>query len=193
MWNAFVERVDKDTVSMNNHVDHHHVLLDNNLKFQQKAEELIGRYESQLEQMEVLLVKKSNYIELLETNLTTLMSRVDMMEDRLCHCGDREVPQEVQEDNARSDLSYIMQEYYTPPVTTMRMVKGPPAIVPVGHLKVTLSRFNEEVWDGDVELGSVAEQMAEVVLEANEEEESSVGEDIEEFIHPVRGCVPISL
>ena len=96
-------------------------------------------------------------------------------------------------DNARSDLSYIMQEYYTPPVTTMRMIKGPPAIVPVGHLKVTLSRFNEEVWDGDVELGSVAEQMAEVVLEENEEEESSVGEDIEEFIHPVRGCVPISL
>ena len=74
---------------------------------------------------------------------------------------------------------------------TMRMIKGLPAIVPVRDLEVTLGGF-KEVWDGDMELGSVAEQMVEVVLEENEEE-SSAGEDIEEFIHPVSRCVPISL
>ena len=36
-----------------------------------------------------------------------------------------------------------------------------------------------------MESGSVAAQMAEAVLEENEEEESSAGEDIEEFIQPV--------
>ena len=74
---------------------------------------------------------------------------------------------------------------------TMRIIKGPPAIVPVGDLEVTLGGF-EEVRDGDVELGLVTEQMAEAVLEENVEE-SSAGEDIKEFIHPVGGCVPISL
>ena len=53
-----------------------------------------------------------------------------------CHCRDREVPQEVQEDGAQSELLYITQEYYTP-VTTMRMIEGPPAIIPVGDLEVT--------------------------------------------------------
>ena len=43
-----------------------------------------------------------------------------------------------------------------------------------------------------MELGSVTEQMAEAMLEENEEE-SSAGEDIEEFICPVGRCVPISL
>ena len=65
------------------------------------------------------------------------------------------------------------------------MIKGLLAIVPVGDLEITHSGFDEEVRDGDIESGSVAEQMAEAVLEENEEEESSVGEDIEEFIRPV--------
>ena len=43
-----------------------------------------------------------------------------------------------------------------------------------------------------MELGSVTEQMAEAMLEENEEE-SSTGEEIEEFIRPVGRCVPISL
>ena len=46
MWNTFVERVDKDTLLMNNHIDRHCTLLDNNLKFRQKAEELISRHKS---------------------------------------------------------------------------------------------------------------------------------------------------
>ena len=75
-------------MSMNNCVDHHHALLDNNLKFRHKAEELIRRYESRFEPMEMLLVKKSNYIKLLKMNLATLTSRIDMLEDKLCHCGD---------------------------------------------------------------------------------------------------------
>ena len=75
---------------------------------------------------------------------------------------------------------------------TMRMIKGPLAIIPVGDLEVTRGGFNEEVQDGNVELGSVTEQMAEAMLEENEEE-SSAGEDIEEFIRPVGRCVPISL
>ena len=64
----------------------------------------------------------------------------------------------------------------------MRIIKGPPAIILVGDLEVNLGGFNEEVQDSDVESGSVTEQMAEAVLEENEEEESSAGEDIEEFI-----------
>ena len=69
MWNTFVERVDKDTMSMNNRVDHHCALLDDFLKFQSKAKELIGRYESCFEHMEASLVEKSQYIKMLETNL----------------------------------------------------------------------------------------------------------------------------
>ena len=33
MWNVFVERVDEDTMSMNNHMDRHCVLLDDFLQF----------------------------------------------------------------------------------------------------------------------------------------------------------------
>ena len=73
------------------------------------------------------------------------------------------------------------------------MIEGLPAIVLVGDLEVTLGRFNKEVWDSDMESGSVTEQIVEAVLEENEEEESSTGEDIKEFIHLVGGCVPISL
>ena len=43
-----------------------------------------------------------------------------------------------------------------------------------------------------MELGSVTEQMAEAMLEENEEE-SSAGEDIEEFIHLVGGGGPLPL
>ena len=85
-----------------------------------------------------------------------------------------------------------MQEYYTPLVTTMRMIEGPLAIVLVGDLEVTLGGFDKEVWDGNVELELVTEQMAEAVLEENEEEASSAGEDIEEFMCPVGRGVPIS-
>ena len=52
----------------------------------------------------------------------------------------------------------------------MRLIKGPPAIIPVGDLEVTLGGFDEEVRDGNVESGSIAEQVAEAVLEENEEE-----------------------
>ena len=73
--------------------------------------------------MEAIIVEKSNYIESLEINLATLMLRVNMMENQLYHCRDREVPQEVPEDDAGLELSYIMQEYYTPPVTMTRIIK----------------------------------------------------------------------
>ena len=147
MWNTFVERVDEDTMSMNNRVDQHHALLDNFLKFCRNTEELIGRYKSHFEHMEAALVEKSQYIEMLETNLAILTLRVNTMEDRLCHCGDWEVPQEVQEDDAQSELSYVTQEYHTPPMTTMRIIEGPLAIVPVGDLEVTQGGFDKEVRD----------------------------------------------
>ena len=94
----------------------------------------------------------------------TLTLRVDAMEDCLCHCGDREVSQEIQEDDARLELSYITQEYDTLPVTMMRMIEGLLAIIPVGDLEVTCGEFDEEVQDGDMELESVTAQMAEVAL-----------------------------
>ena len=82
-------------MSINNRMDQHRALLDDFLKFCHNAEEFIGRYESRFEHMEASLVEKSQYIEMLESNLATLTSRVNVMEDQLCHCRDWEVPQEV--------------------------------------------------------------------------------------------------
>ena len=78
-------------------------------------------------------------------------------------------------------------------MTTMKMIEGPPAIVPVGDLEVTCGGFDEEAQDGDVESRLVAAQMAEMVLEENEEEESSTREDIEEFICLVGRGSPLPL
>ena len=75
----------------------------------------------------------------------------------------------------------------------MRVIEGPLAIVLVGNLEITQGGFDKDVRDGDVESGLVAAQMAEAVLEENEEEESSAGEDIEEFIHLVGGGGPLPL
>ena len=60
----------------------------------------------------------------------------------------------------------------------MRVIEGPLAIVLVGNLEITRGGFDKDVRDGDVESGLVAVQMAEAVLEENEEEESSAGEEI---------------
>ena len=42
MWNPFVDRVDADLETLNGQSNHHRQLLDNNLKWQCRAEELAG-------------------------------------------------------------------------------------------------------------------------------------------------------
>lgn len=98
MWNTFVECMDADLETMNGQVDYHHQLLDNNLHFQLKAKELIGRYKSRFEVMEEALVEKLIHIELLEISLAELTSRVKVMEGKLCRCNEEESSQEVQEE-----------------------------------------------------------------------------------------------
>ena len=47
---------------MNTHVDHHQVLLDDNLQFCKKAKELIRRYKTCFEVMEEVLVERLTYV-----------------------------------------------------------------------------------------------------------------------------------
>jgi len=71
-----------------------------------------------------------------------------------------------------SDLEYASESEYYTPVMTCRMIEGPLPIVPVGELEVHLMEFGT--------LEEVAMSTMEGVLE--EEEESSEGKDVEEFI-----------
>jgi len=98
-------------------------------------------------------------------------------------CNDVQVEEVAEEeDDPTSELSYESQ-YFTPAAIAGLIEDVPYWLVPVGDLEVTPSGFEEEVRDGDVEPESVASQVAEQVL--REEEESSDGTDIEQFMYPV--------
>ena len=62
------------------------------------------------------------------------------------------------------------------------MIEDVPRLIPIGEVKVTPGGF-DDVRDGDVEPDSVASQVAEQVLQ--EEEEESEGTDVEQFMYPV--------
>jgi len=142
------------------------------------VEELAGRHKQKITGLEEELENKSAYIESVEIALVELSSRVDAMEGKLCCC--HEVQVEV-EDDPLSELSYE-EEYFTPTIRIAGMIEDVPHLILIGEVKVTPGRF-DEVRDGDVELESVASSVAEQALQ--EEEESSEGTDIEQFMYPV--------
>ena len=75
---------------------------------------------------------------------------------------------------AEEELEYTSEsEYYTPPVASWLMIEGPIPIIPIGELEIHRVGFGT--------LEEVATSVAEEVLE----EESSEGEDVEEFVAPV--------
>ena len=74
-----------------------------------------------------------------------------------------------EEDDPTSELSYESQ-YFTPVAIAGLIEDVPHRLVPVGDLEVTPGGFGEEVRDGDVELDSVASQVAEQVLQENEDD-----------------------
>jgi len=118
------------------------------------------------------------YIESIEITLVELSSRVDVMEGKLCRCHVVQVEVEV---DPSSELSYE-EEYFTPMIRIAGMIEDVPRLIPIGEVKVTLGGF-DDVRDGDMEPDSVALQVAEQVLQ--EEEELSEGTNIEQFMHPV--------
>ena len=114
MWNAFIERVDADSIALDKRTKRHRQLLDDNLKWQRKAEEIAGRHEQRIEDLERNLKEKAIYINNIECALATLTSRMDTMEGKVCQCNEVQVEEEVEEeDDPTSELSYESQ-YFTP-------------------------------------------------------------------------------
>jgi len=159
-------------------MDRHRTLLEDNLQWRRKAEELAGRHEQRIESLERELENKMAYVEAVEMALVKLSSRVDEMEGKLCRCGQAE-PMEEESPVAEEELEYASEsEYHTPPVASQLMIEGPIPIVPVGELEIHRGGFGT--------LEEVATSVAEEVLEEEKEEESSEGEDVEAFVLPVR-------
>jgi len=66
MWDAFIERVDADSIALDEHTKHHQQLLDDNLRWQHKAEEMAGRHEQRINDLEKNLEGKEIYINNME-------------------------------------------------------------------------------------------------------------------------------
>jgi len=110
MWDTFIERVDADSVALDERTKHHRQLLDDNLRWQRKAEEVAGHHEQWIENLERNLEEKEVYINNLECAVVTLSSRIDAMEDKVCRCNEVQVEEEVmEEDDPTSELSYKSQ------------------------------------------------------------------------------------
>jgi len=158
-------------------MDHHRSLLEDNLQWRRKAEELAGRHEQRIESLERELENKTAYIEAVEIALAELSSRVDGMEGKLCRCGQVE-PMQEEPPVTEEELEYASEsEYHTPPVVSRLMIEEPIPIIPIRELEIHRGGFRT--------MEEVATSVAEGVLEEEKEEESSEGEDIEEFIAPV--------
>ena len=91
MWNPFVKRVDADSETLNGWSNRHRELLDNNLKWQHQAEELAGRHEQRITDLEKNLEEKEVYISNIECMLANLSRRVNEMEGKLCQCHEEDV------------------------------------------------------------------------------------------------------
>ena len=180
MWNPFVDRVDADSETLNGQSNCHRQLLDDNLKWQRKAEELAGRHEQKISELEKDLEEKEVYISNIECMLADLSRRVSEMEYKLCQCReevDVEVA-EVEDDNdPTSELSYETV-YHTPVAIAGLLEDVPNRLVPIGDLEITRGGFEEEIRDGDEDsdqrLESVASQVAERVLEEEDKNDKQV-------------------
>ena len=215
MWNPFIDRVDADLETLNGLFNRHRQLLDNNLKWQRRGEELAGRHEQRISELEKNLEEKEVYISNIECMLADLSGRVNKMEGKLCRCHkeDVKVAEVEDDDDPTSELSY-KTVYHTPVAIAGLLEDVPHQLVPIGDLEITRGGFEEEVRDGDEDsdqrLESVASQVVERVLEEDEnnkqvacvshdwlsheltlafqirsDEESSDGTDIEHYMHPV--------
>ena len=186
MWNTFIERVDADSIALDERTKRHRQLLDDNLNWQRRAEEMAGRHKQWIDNLERNLEEKEVYINNLECAVATLTSRMDAMEDKVCRCNEVQVEEVIkEEDDLTSELSYESQ-YFTPVAIAGLIEDVPHRLIPIGNVEVTSGGFEEEMRDGDEvddnELESTASKVAEQVLE---EEESSDGTDVEHFMHPV--------
>ena len=115
MWNPFVDRVDADSETLNGRSNRHRQLLDDNLKWKCRAEELAGRHEQRISELEKDLEEKEVYISNIECMLADLSGRVSEMEGKLCRCHeeDVEVAEVEDDDDLTSELSYETV-YHTP-------------------------------------------------------------------------------
>ena len=116
MWNPFVDRVDTDSETLNRRSNRHRQLLDDILKWQHRAEELAGRYEQRISELEKNLEEKEVYISNIECMLADLSGRVSEMEGKLCRCQEAEgveVAEVKDDDDPASELSYETV-YHTP-------------------------------------------------------------------------------
>ena len=179
MWNPFVDRVDADSETLNGRSNRHRQLLDDNLKWQRKAEELAGRHEQRILELEKNLKEKEVYISNIECMLADLSGRVSEMEGKLCRCRDKdiEVAEVEDDDDLTSELLY--ETVYHTPVAIVELLEDVPnQLVPIGDLEITRGGFEEEVRDGDEDsdqrLESVASQVTERVLEEVDENDKQV-------------------
>ena len=180
MWNPFVDRVDADSETLNRWSNRHRQLLDDNLKWQRKAEELAGRHEQRILHLEGVLKERDVYISNIECMLAELSRRVSKMEGKLCRCRDEEdieVAGVEDDDDLTSELSYETV-YHTPVAIAGLLEDVPNRLVPIGDLEITRGGFEEEVRDGDEDsdhgLESVASQVTERVLEEEDVDNQQV-------------------
>ena len=147
MWNPFVDRVDADSETLNGWSNCHRQLLDDNLKWQRKVEELAGRHEQRIAHLEGVLEERDVYISNIECMLAELSGRVSEMEGKLCRCRDEEDVEvtEVEDDNdLTSELSYETV-YHTLVAIAGLLEDVPNRLVPIGDLEITRGSFKEEV------------------------------------------------
>ena len=127
----------------------HHELLDNNLKWQRQAEELAGRHEQRIADLEKNLEEKEVYISNIKCMLADLSRGVNKMEGKLCCCNEEDVKvEEVEDDDPTLELSYETV-YHTPVAIAGLLEDVPNWLVPIGDLEITLGGFEEEVRDSD--------------------------------------------
>ena len=175
-WNPFVDRVDADLETLNGRSNHHRQLLDNNLKWQRRAEELTGRHEQRISELVKNLEEKEVYISNIECMLADLSERVNEMEGKLCRCYEEDVKvAEVEDDDDPTSELLYETVYHTPVAIAGLLEDVPNRLVPIGNLEITRGGFKEEVRDGDEDsdqrLESVASQVAERVLEEEDNQQ----------------------
>ena len=180
MWNPFVDRVDADSETLNGWFNCHRQLLDDNLKWQRQAEELAGRHEQRIALLEAALEERDIYVNNIECMLAELSGKVSDMEGKLCRCRDEdnvEVAEVEDDDDPTSELSY-KTEYHTPVAIAGLLEDVPNRLVPIGELEIMRGGFEEEVRDGDEdsdqELESLASQVAERILDKEDEDNQQV-------------------
>ena len=122
---------------------------------------------------------KEVYISNIECMLADLSGRVSEMEGKLCRCHKEDIEvAEVKDDNDPTlELSYETV-YHTPVAIAGLLEDVPNRLVPLGDLEITRGGFEEEVRDRDEDsdqrLESVALQVAERVLEEEDENDKQV-------------------